>query len=599
MTSPLVTKLLRAAARDSRFAAVSDAEKSAFQSPGGVGIATQAEAEAGTDNVKVMTALRVAQAIVAQVGDSLTGAEIVAAIDTYLGSTTWQQGGGGGGSTTVVNDLTTGGTTSALSAQQGVVLKGQVDAKAPLASPALTGTPTAPTATAGTNTTQVATTAFVASAVAALVAASPAALDTLNELATALGNDANFATTMTNALAAKAPLASPTFTGTPSAPTATAGTNTTQVATTAFVAAALAAKANVANPSFTGIVTAANMTVDGITTLTGAMSMTATAMAANAIDVSKIDNTKSVNADTTFTFSSAPSAGYSFGMTLVNSGAVSRVITIPSSYSIGRQSAITSFRLPPNGRLKLQWWSDGANHYLSGDPGIQNNIGAASDPTVNDDAADGYERGSLWITTAGKIWFLNSPTAGAATWVDTTASGGGGGTTLTDSASLAAALSDETGFAAGALAVFSKNPLIESIRSLLSTPAATNTYTGQGYVGPNAAAGGITQWQAVYITASNTTAVADANGSGTFPCVGLALAAAAAGAPVSILDNGIARNDSWTWTAGAKVYLSGTAGALTQTAPATAGDNVQCIGYAISATAIRVNIGSGEYLTRS
>ena len=78
--------------------------------------------------------------------------------------------------------------------------------KAPLASPELTGTPTAPTAAAGTNTTQIANTAFVKAAIADLVASSPAALDTLNELATALGNDANFATTITNALAGKQPL---------------------------------------------------------------------------------------------------------------------------------------------------------------------------------------------------------------------------------------------------------------------------------------------------------------------------------------------------------------------------------------------------------
>ena len=78
--------------------------------------------------------------------------------------------------------------------------------KAPLASPDLTGTPTAPTAAQTVNNTQVATTAFVKSAIAALVASSPAALDTLNELAEALGNDPNFATTMTNALAGKQPL---------------------------------------------------------------------------------------------------------------------------------------------------------------------------------------------------------------------------------------------------------------------------------------------------------------------------------------------------------------------------------------------------------
>ena len=86
---------------------------------------------------------------------------------------------------------------------------------APKASPALTGTPTAPTAGQGTNTTQVATTEFVNAEIAA---------DT----------------------ASKAPLASPTFTGTPAAPTASAGTNTTQVATTAFVQAEGFAKTSTA-----------------------------------------------------------------------------------------------------------------------------------------------------------------------------------------------------------------------------------------------------------------------------------------------------------------------------------------------------------------
>lgn len=86
------------------------------------------------------------------------------------------------------------------------VLNSALALKAPLASPGLTGTPTAPTAAQSTNNTQIATTAFVKSAIAALVASSPAALDTLNELAAALGNDPNFATTMTNALAGKQPL---------------------------------------------------------------------------------------------------------------------------------------------------------------------------------------------------------------------------------------------------------------------------------------------------------------------------------------------------------------------------------------------------------
>jgi hypothetical protein len=71
-------------------------------------------------------------------------------------------------------------------------------------SPAFTVTPTAPTATAGTNTTQIATTAFVSTAVANLINSAPGALDTLDELAAALGDDASFASTVTNSLAGKA-----------------------------------------------------------------------------------------------------------------------------------------------------------------------------------------------------------------------------------------------------------------------------------------------------------------------------------------------------------------------------------------------------------
>ncbi|MEP8691839.1 phage tail protein [Enterobacter hormaechei] len=78
--------------------------------------------------------------------------------------------------------------------------------KAPLASPTLTGVPTAPTAEQAANNTQIATTAFVKAAIAGLVGSTPEALDTLNELAAALGNDPNFATTVMNALAGKQPL---------------------------------------------------------------------------------------------------------------------------------------------------------------------------------------------------------------------------------------------------------------------------------------------------------------------------------------------------------------------------------------------------------
>lgn len=89
-----------------------------------------------------------------------------------------------------------------------------LDLKANLASPELTGNPTAPTQSPGNNSTRIATTAYADAAVAALVDSAPGALNTLNELAAALGDDENFATTLTNSLSGKAPLNSPTFTGT-------------------------------------------------------------------------------------------------------------------------------------------------------------------------------------------------------------------------------------------------------------------------------------------------------------------------------------------------------------------------------------------------
>ena len=74
---------------------------------------------------------------------------------------------------------------------------------APKASPALTGTPTAPTAAANTNTTQIATTAYVQQEISDLIGGAPLALDTLNELAAAINDDSSFASTVTTSLAGK------------------------------------------------------------------------------------------------------------------------------------------------------------------------------------------------------------------------------------------------------------------------------------------------------------------------------------------------------------------------------------------------------------
>lgn len=101
---------------------------------------------------------------------------------------------------------------AALGATAGVLKKTAADTweintgYATLASPTFTGTPAAPTAVGGTNTTQIATTAYVRGEISSLIDAAPGALDTLNELAAAINDDANFFSTINTAIGNKQPL---------------------------------------------------------------------------------------------------------------------------------------------------------------------------------------------------------------------------------------------------------------------------------------------------------------------------------------------------------------------------------------------------------
>lgn len=128
-------------------------------------------------------------------------------------------GGGGGGGIDTANspnanefarftdaDTIEGRTASEVKADLGLENVTNESKATMFTSAALTGTPTAPTAAGGTNSTQIASTAFVAAAIAAFINSAPGALDTLDELAAALGDDANFAATVTSALAGKQPL---------------------------------------------------------------------------------------------------------------------------------------------------------------------------------------------------------------------------------------------------------------------------------------------------------------------------------------------------------------------------------------------------------
>jgi len=145
--------------------------------------------------------------------------------------------------------------------------------KANINSPAFTGTPTAPTATVGTNTTQIATTAFVQANKGSqgdVVGPATSSLNYLPQWADTTGKllkngvdvstlalvssvtpkaDKTYVDSQDNL---KANISSPTFTGIPSAPTATQGISSTQLATTAFVTIGLANKASLSSPAFTG-----------------------------------------------------------------------------------------------------------------------------------------------------------------------------------------------------------------------------------------------------------------------------------------------------------------------------------------------------------
>lgn len=108
--------------------------------------------------------------------------------------------------TAAANSATAAKQSATTAAEKLAQMQVDLKLKADVASPALTGTPTVPTAS-GSNTSQIANVEYVTDAIAAqvkaLVNGSPDALNTLNELAEALGNDPNFAATMTEALAGK------------------------------------------------------------------------------------------------------------------------------------------------------------------------------------------------------------------------------------------------------------------------------------------------------------------------------------------------------------------------------------------------------------
>lgn len=212
--------------------------KAALASPAFEGTPTAPTQPVGTNNNTIATTGHVQAALSAFLNDAEGAIETITALQAAL------SGAG------VVEDL-----------------MALIALKAPLASPALTGTPTAPTADVDANTQQLANVAFVQLVRAAIVSTAPTNLNNLAKLAASIGNDANFIATVSSALSGKAPLNSPAFEGNPTVPTQSTANNTTRIANTAFVksaidtaisglttalATSLAAKAPLASPAFEG-----------------------------------------------------------------------------------------------------------------------------------------------------------------------------------------------------------------------------------------------------------------------------------------------------------------------------------------------------------
>jgi hypothetical protein len=141
--------------------------------------------------------------------------------------------------------------------------------------------------------------------------------------------------------------------------------------------------------------------------------------------------------------------------------------------------------------------------------------------------------------------------------------------------------------------------LITGDLKLDAIPDTDDTWTGNSTNSFNASTT-IAQFEAVYLTSSSTWALTDADAIGTAGSVMVAIPGEAGtngNALRVILNNSYVRNDAWNWTVGGKLYLSTTAGELTQTAPSGTDDVVRLVGTAVSADVIHWNV-SEDWIIR-
>ena len=245
------------------------------------------------------------------------------------------------------------GRTGAVVADTGDYTVAQVTGAAPLASPALTGSPTAPTKTALTNNTDLATTAYADSAVSAETTRAEGAESTN---ATAISTETSRAET---AEALLAPKASPALTGTPTAPTAAALTDDTQIATTAYADSAVGVEtsraetaeallAPLASPALTGTPTAPTQTAGDNSTKLATDAFVTTAVA-NA--VAGVNPAVAVQAATT---AAANTSGFIFagaGVGATMTGSVNTAVTIDgyTFTAVGQRLLVKNDTQSPSG----------------------------------------------------------------------------------------------------------------------------------------------------------------------------------------------------------------------------------------------------------
>jgi len=151
--------------------------------------------------------------------------------------------------------------TSDINKPISTAVQNSLNQKAPINNPTFTGAVNAPTVVSSDNSTTIATTAYVKNVVGELINSAPGTLDTLKEIADALGNDPNLSGTLTSSIALKAPIANPTFTGDVRAPTVVSSDNSTLVSTTAFVQT----QVNILNNSISAETQARNIAIQNET----------------------------------------------------------------------------------------------------------------------------------------------------------------------------------------------------------------------------------------------------------------------------------------------------------------------------------------------